>query len=143
VIKKEASELVGVARIAAAEAGERLQNQVGRQKEAGAEYIGAFADTMRRAAAEFESDTPIAATYIRKAAAQIESVADAVREGDVADVIRGAQSFAQRQPTAFLGLTLLAGFGIVRFLKSTSQTGQSVAAANEGATRSADFREAI
>lgn len=123
LIKKEASELAGVAKIAAAEAGDRLQSQVGRQKQAGAEYIGNLADTMRRAAIEFEADTPIAATYIRKAAAQVDSVADAVREGDFNDLVRGAQSFAQRQPTAFLGLTVLAGFGVMRFLKSSSERG--------------------
>jgi hypothetical protein len=120
IIKREASELVGVAKIVAAEAGDRLQSQVGRQKQVGAEYVANLADTMRRAAAEFEADTPIAATYIRKAASQIENVADAVREGDFRDLVRGAQSFAQRQPTAFLGLAVLAGFGAVRFLKSSS-----------------------
>lgn len=135
-IKKEATELVGVAKAVAAEAGDRLQGQVGRQKEAGAEDIGSFADTMRRAAAEFEADTPFAATYIRKAADQIEGVADAVREGDFNDLVRGAQSFAQRQPTAFLGLTVLAGFGVVRFLKSSGQSGRSGSApSNFGASR--------
>ena len=120
VLKKEASELAGVAKAAVAEAGDRLQSQVDRQKHAGADYVERFADTMRRAAGEFETDTPTAATYIRKAAEQLESAADAVRQGDFRDLLRGAQSFAQRQPTAFLGLAVLAGFGAVRFLKSAS-----------------------
>jgi hypothetical protein len=120
LLKKEASELVGVAKTVAAEAGDRMQGQVQRQKQAGVEYVERFADTMRRAAAEFEADTPIAATYIRKAASQIESAAESVREGDFRDLVRGAQSFAQRQPTAFLGLAVLAGFGAVRFLRSSS-----------------------
>jgi len=34
--------------------------------------------------------------------------------------VRGAQSFARRQPTAFLGIAVLAGFGVVRFLKSSA-----------------------
>jgi hypothetical protein len=33
---------------------------------------------------------------------------------------REAQSFARRQPTAFLGIAVLAGFGVVRFLKSSA-----------------------
>jgi hypothetical protein len=143
-IKKEASELVGVAKSVAAEAGDRLQGQVGRQKEAGAEYIGSFADTMRRAADEFETDTPFAATYIRKAADQVENVADAVRDGDFNDLVRGAQSFAQRQPTAFLGLTLLAGFGAVRFLKSSGQSGRSGSGTSDFRPASrADFGSAV
>jgi len=125
VLKKEAGELVGVAKAAAAEAGDRMQSQVERQKQAGADYVERFADTMRRAASEFEAETPIAATYMRKAAAQIENAADAVRQGDFRDLVRGAQSFAQRQPTAFLGLAVLAGFGAVRFLKSASTQSQA------------------
>jgi hypothetical protein len=35
-------------------------------------------------------------------------------------LVRNAQSFARRQPTAFLGMAVLAGFGVVRFLKSSS-----------------------
>ena len=35
---------------------------------------------MLRAAGEFDSDIPIAATYIRKAASQVETVSDAIRE---------------------------------------------------------------
>ena len=125
VLKKEATELAGVAKAAVAEAGDRMQNQVERQKQAGADYAERFADTMRRAAAEFEAETPMAATYIRKAAAQIENAADAVRQGDFRDFVRGAQSFAQRQPTAFLGLAVLVGFGAVRFLKSASTQTQT------------------
>jgi hypothetical protein len=33
--------------------------------------------------------------------------------------MRVAQSFARRQPTAFLGMAVLAGFGAVRFFKSS------------------------
>ena len=39
--------------------------------------------------------------------------------------MRGVQSFARRQPTAFLGLAVLAGFGVVRFLKSSGPMGIS------------------
>jgi hypothetical protein len=123
-VRKEASEFVEVAKTAAAEAGDRIQNQVSQRKQAGADYVENFADAIRRAAGEFESDTPIVATYIRKAAAQVDSIAEAVREGDLTDLVRGAQSFAQRQPTAFLGLAVLAGFGAVRFLKSSTGRAQ-------------------
>jgi hypothetical protein len=52
----------------------------------------------------------------------------------------GAQSFARRQPTAFLGMAVLAGFGVVRFLKSSAnETGVSApqrASSNTGVNRS-------
>src|SRR4030088_1818226 len=101
-IKDQASEFVDAARDAASQAADKLKQTVDGQKNAGAEYVGSLADTIRRAAREFDSDLPIAGTYIRKAAAQVEGVADSIRTGNFNDLIRGAQSFARRQPTALL-----------------------------------------
>src|SRR3954451_7431154 len=101
----------------------KLQQAVDGQKNAGAEYVGGLADTMRRAAREFDNDLPIAGRYIRKAAAQVETVSDSIKTGDFNDLIENAQTFARRQPTAFLGLAALAGFMAVRFLKSSPGTG--------------------
>jgi len=119
-LKGHAADLVGSAKEVASQAGDRLQQTIVEQKGAGADYVGNLAQSMHRAAAEFEADVPLAATYIRKAADQVTNAADALREGNLNDLIHGAQSFARNQPTAFLGLAVLAGFGVVRFLKSGS-----------------------
>jgi ElaB/YqjD/DUF883 family membrane-anchored ribosome-binding protein len=121
-IKEHASELVESAKDVASKAGERLQETVAQQKGAGADYVSNLAQTMRRAAGEFDAEVPIAATYIRKAADQVTSAADALRDGNLNDLVQRAQSFARNQPTAFVGLAVLAGFGAVRFLKSASST---------------------
>jgi gas vesicle protein len=119
-IKDQASEFVDAAKDVASQATDKLKQTVDGQKTAGAEYVGSLADTMRRAAKEFDNDLPIAGTYIRKAASQVEGVADSIKTGNFTDLVRGAQSFARRQPTAFLGMAVLAGFGAVRFLKSSA-----------------------
>ena len=119
-IKDQASEFIGAAKDVASQATDKLKQTVDGQKNAGAEYVGSLADTMRRAAREFDSDLPIAGVYIRKAASQIEGVSDSIKTGNFNDLVRGAQSFARRQPTAFLGMAVLAGFGVVRFLKSSA-----------------------
>src|SRR5258705_1743169 len=119
-IKDRASDLVDAAKDVASQATDKFKETVDSQKSAGADYVGSLADTIRRAAREFDGDLPIAGTYIRKAASQVEGVADTLRTGDFNDLIRGAQSFARRQPTAFLGIAVLAGFGVVRFLKSSA-----------------------
>jgi hypothetical protein len=119
-IKDHASELIDSAKGMAADAGDRLQRTVDDQKGVGADYVGNLAQTMRRAAGEFDADVPLAATYIRKAADQVTNAADALREGNLNDLVQRVQSFARNQPTAFLGLAVLAGFGAVRFLKSAS-----------------------
>ena len=119
-IKNQASEFVDAAKDVASEATDKLKQTVDSQKSAGADYVGSLAGTIRRAAKEFDGDLPIAGSYIRKAASQVEGVADTIRTGNFKDLARGAQSFARRQPTAFLGMAVLAGFGVVRFLKSSA-----------------------
>src|SRR5712664_1350244 len=123
-IKDQASEFVDAAKDVASQATDKRKQTVDGQKYAGAEYVGSLAGTIRRAAKEFDGDLPIAGTYIRKAASQVEGVADTIRTGNFKDLVRGAQSFARRQPTAFLGMAVLAGFGVVRFLKSSAETSE-------------------
>ena len=123
-IKDQASEFIDAAKDVASQTTDKLKQTVDGQKSAGAEYVGSLADTMRRAAREFDHDLPIAGAYIRKAAAQIEGVADTIRTGNFNDLVRGARSFARRQPTAFLGMAVLAGFGAVRFLKSSAESSE-------------------
>jgi uncharacterized protein YjbJ (UPF0337 family) len=142
-IKNQASDLVGAAKDVASQATDKLKGAVNDGKASGADYVGTLANTIRRAAREFDTDLPIAGTYIRKAATQVEGVSDQIRNGNLNDLVRKTQSFARNQPTAFLGLAVLAGFGAVRFLKSSSEetgsssetarkTGHSAAAENQG-----------
>jgi gas vesicle protein len=126
-LKEQASELGDAAKNVASQATDRLKEKVAEQRGAGAEYVGNLADTIRRAAREFDKDLPIAGKYIRKAAVQVENVSDSIRTGDFNDLVRNAQSFARRQPTAFLGMAVLAGFAAVRFLKSSSDAPASSA----------------
>jgi hypothetical protein len=121
-LQGHADDLVEAAKSMASDAGDRLQEKVAQQKDVGADYIDNLAGAMRRAAGEFDSETPLAGIYVRKAASQIETAAEALRTGNLNDFVQGAQSFARNQPTAFLGLAVLAGFGVVRFLKSASNS---------------------
>ena len=145
-IKEQASDFVDSAKEVASQATDKLKQAVEAQKSASADYVGSLGGTIRRAAREFDSDLPIAGTYIRKAAAQVDGVADAIRTGSFNELVRGAQSFARRQPTAFLGIAVLAGFGVVRFLKSSatddnrsgSQNSSGAAHSATGVNRSQD-----
>src|SRR5215213_8061268 len=91
-IKEQAAEL---ANDVASMASDRFRETIDGQKTAGAEYVGSLADTMRRAAREFDRDLPIAGTYIRKAAAQVESVSDSIKNGNFGDLVQGTQDFAR------------------------------------------------
>lgn len=134
-IKDQASEFADAAKDVASQATDKLKKTVDSQKSAGADYVGSLAGSIRRAAKEFDGDLPIAGTYIRKAASQVEGVADTIRTGNFKDLVRGAQSFARRQPTAFLGMAVLAGFGVVRFLKSSANETEVSATHQAGGDR--------
>jgi hypothetical protein len=71
------------------------------------------------AARAFERDVPFAARGINSAADYVEDAAEKIRNGSFRDLLDGATDFAKRQPAAFLGVSVLAGFAAVRFLKAS------------------------
>jgi ElaB/YqjD/DUF883 family membrane-anchored ribosome-binding protein len=138
-LKDQASNLADSAKAVADQAGDKLKEAVTERKAAGADYVGNLAEAIRRAGREFDNDLPIAGKYIRKAASQVDNVADSIRTGDFNDLVKNAQSFARRQPTAFLGIAALAGFVAVRILKSSSsEAGRSSSGA---AARETGYRD--
>jgi hypothetical protein len=139
-IKDRASDAMDAARDMASQATDKFKQTVDDQKNQGADYVGNLADTMRRAAREFDHDLPIAGAYIRKAASQIEGVSDQIKTGNFSDLVSGAQAFARRQPTAFLGLAVLAGFGAVRFLKSSANDSEVASTPDQASRSTSDNR---
>ena len=119
-VKEQAAELTDSAKGLASDAGEKLRSAVESQKTAGADYISGLAGAIRRAAGEFDQEIPQAANYIRGAAEAIDDFSDALKRRDLSQLVREVQGFARSQPTAFLGASLVAGFAVVRFLKSST-----------------------
>jgi hypothetical protein len=121
-VSEQAATVADSAKDLASKASEKLLSTVEEQKAAGADFVSGMAGALRRAANEF-GEVPQAAQYIRLAANQINNVSDAFRKRDLNQLVSDMQGFARRQPTAFLGLTVLAGFAAVRFLKTSTGTG--------------------
>jgi hypothetical protein len=119
---KEAAE---AAKEAAAGAADRFQDQAREQQRSGADFVGRFAGNIRDAARAFENDVPFAARGINSAAEYVDEAADKIRNGSFRDLVDGATNFAKRQPAAFLGLSVLAGFAAVRFLKASGSASSS------------------
>jgi hypothetical protein len=71
----------------AAQAPDKFKEAASDGKNAGADYVSSLAETIRRAGREFDDDLPLAGTYIRKAASQVENVADSVRTGDFNELV--------------------------------------------------------
>jgi len=122
-IKDHASEAADAGGEVGSRAADRFKEELEDKKNAGAGYANSIADAMRRAAREFDEDLPVAGKFLRTGAEQVENASEAIRKGDFSDLLHDARNFARRQPTAFLGLAVLAGFGAVRFLKSSADHG--------------------
>jgi hypothetical protein len=118
--RDQAGKLAETAKEVASGASERIWSTAEDKKNAGADFVGGLADSMRRAASAFDDQIPQASDYIRQAAEQIDGASEAFRQRNIGELVEGVQDFARRQPTAFLGITVLAGFAAVRFLKSSS-----------------------
>ena len=118
-------EAADAAKEAAAGTADRFKDQAREQQRSGADFVGRFAGNIRDAARAFENDVPFAARGINSAAEYVDEAADKIRNGSFRDLVDGATDFAKRQPAAFLGLSVLAGFAAVRFLKASGSASSS------------------
>jgi gas vesicle protein len=112
-------EAADAARNVAEDAADRFQDKAEDRQRSGADFVNRFAGNIRQAANAFESDAPFAARGINSAADYVEDAAEKIRNGTFRDLVGGATDFAKRQPAAFLGLSVLAGFAAVRFFKAS------------------------
>jgi|SRR3954447_16879663 hypothetical protein len=62
-----------------------------------------------------------ASRLAESASGALQRLSESVRGKDVNQLLQEAESFARRQPVAFLGAAAIAGFLAVRFLKSSNQ----------------------
>ena len=112
-------EAADAAKRVASSAAEQLQESAGRRQASGADYLERFAGHMREASQVFAADAPLAERGITLAADYVENAASTLRDGSPRDLVSLATDFARRQPAAFLGVSALAGFAIMRFLKAS------------------------
>jgi gas vesicle protein len=104
---------------------DRFQNKAEEQQRSGADFVDRLAGNIRQAAHAFDKDAPFAARGINSAADYVEDAAEKIRTGTFRDLVGGASDFAKRQPAAFLGLSVLAGFAAVRFLRASGKQSSS------------------
>jgi len=112
-VRAEGEEVLQAARSKAEEAIEQ-------QKAAGAEQGHNLAGAVRRIADDLEDTSPEIARHVRSAAESVDNVASALRERSVGDLVGQMNQFAQRQPVAFFGAAMAAGFALTRFARSSA-----------------------
>jgi len=111
------------ARGLAAEAVEQGKGMLSRQKEAAAEQVDQVAQAVRSTARELGGDERNGTgRYVEMAAQRLESFGRQLREKDLNGFIADAQDLARQSPAAFFGGSVLAGFLLARFMKSSSSS---------------------
>jgi gas vesicle protein len=111
---------------------DNLEEQAQEKQRSGADFIKRFAGNIREAGRAFENDAPFATRGINSAAEYVEEAAEKIRNGSFRDLVDNATDFAKRQPVAFLGISVLAGFAAVRFLKASGWVGEYSDSVKEG-----------
>jgi hypothetical protein len=89
-------------------------------KEKRVDQVEGVTRAVHNAADELSGELPQAAGYIHSVADGLESASSALRERSVEDLVSGFNSFARRQPAAAFAGSVLAGFALSRFLKSSA-----------------------
>lgn len=89
-------------------------------RNAGAAAIDDMAGTARSIADGMEDRQPDLARYARRAAETAEDVSEAIRTRSFGDLLNEVNGFARREPVAFFGVAMLAGFALTRFLGASS-----------------------
>ncbi|MBR0831506.1 hypothetical protein JQ596_38975 [Bradyrhizobium manausense] len=117
--RDKAKEAADAAKGVASGALDQVQDQAQQKQYSGADFIQRFSDDIREAARAFEIDAPFATKGINSAADYVQGAGEKIRDGNFRDLVDNATDFAKRQPAAFLGLSVLAGFAAVRFLRAT------------------------
>jgi gas vesicle protein len=136
--REQFKEAADAAKDVASGTADQIQEQARQQQRTGADFVGRFAGNIREAARAFESDAPFAARGINSAAEYVEDTAEKIRNGSFRDLVDGATDFAKRQPAAFLGISVLAGFAAVRFLKASGGQTSPSQRRNSGNTSSSE-----
>jgi predicted Zn-dependent protease len=94
-------------------------------KAKGLDHVAGVGRAVHGAADELGRELPQAAGYIHSVADRLESASSALRERSVEDLASSFNNFARRQPAAAFAGSVLAGFALSRFLKSSALRPQS------------------
>ncbi len=103
---------------AARDVAQRAESLADQQREAGAGHAQDVRRALDRAAEELDEGSPRIASFVRDAAGSVQEIADALRNRTPGQLLHDVNDLARRQPLAFFGVSVLAGFAVARFARS-------------------------
>jgi ElaB/YqjD/DUF883 family membrane-anchored ribosome-binding protein len=107
------------------QAAQVASTQVKTQKERAASTLDAVAKTLYETGTGMREQQPQLASLADQAASRVVDASAYLREHEVSDLVREAESFAKREPVLFMGAAFAIGFMAARFIKASApQSGQ-------------------
>lgn len=97
------------------------RNFAEQQKQAGAAQMDDVSEAVKAAADELRDKVPLASEYVDSIAGRLGSVASALHEKSVNELVGNVTDFARHQPVAFFAGAIAAGFALSRFAKSSAR----------------------
>jgi hypothetical protein len=119
-ISAAAGDIKSTAREAASHVVEEARDFAAERKDAGADNVERLGRAVHGAADQIAKELPQAAGFVHSAAETLQGASSALRERSIEDMVAGFGEFARRQPVAAFAGSVLAGFALARFLKSSS-----------------------
>jgi methyl-accepting chemotaxis protein len=104
----------------AAEAGEIAAEAGQAAKARGAEQISGVSRAMHDAAEALGGELPQASGFIHRTAEKLEAASSTLSESSVEDLVSSFNRLARQRPAAAFAGSVLAGFALSRFLKSSA-----------------------
>lgn len=95
------------------------------QKETGARQVENVARAVDRAADELEQSSPEIARYTRQMASGVHGASEALQRSSIGELFDKLNGFARREPAAFMGAAMVAGFAASRFLEASGRHHES------------------
>jgi len=105
--------------------GDKIGETADEAKSKSSDQISGVGRAVHGAADELGRELPQAAGYIHAMADKLEGASSALRERSVEDLVSSFNSFARRQPAAAFAGSVLAGFALSRFLKSSASSSEN------------------
>src|SRR6478735_778811 len=91
------------------------------QKQLGADHAEGIARAVHGAADQMRETSPEIARYVQEAATAVDGLARNLRDSSPGQLMGQMEHLARRQPVAFFGAAVLAGFALARFAKSSAE----------------------
>jgi uncharacterized phage infection (PIP) family protein YhgE len=119
-----AEQMKSAARETGGHLAEEARDFAEQQRAAGADNVARLGRAVHEAADQIGKELPQAAGFIHSAADTLQTASSALRERSIEDMAASFSDFARRQPAAAFAGSVLAGFALARFLKSSSSREQ-------------------